>query len=293
MLAQLFAVMAPVLAGASIGFGWIRLGYSYPTEFVTKLVFNVGTPALVLASLANADVDPGDFGMTLLATLLVLAGLALASLGVARLLNKSWRVILSPMMYPNTGNMGLPVSLYAFGHAGFTYAMTAWVANALIQFTVGMMMASRGNPWKALLKNPTLYSIALSLLFLLSGTPLPAWLGNTVHLLSGLTIPLMLITLGVSLASIQARNLSSGLIFTLCRVPIALGLSFGIAALLGLPPLAASALALQMSMPVAVYNYLFAQRARREPEYVASLVFCSTLLAFVYLPLELAFLLPS
>ena len=36
MLAQLFAVMAPVLVGASIGFGWIRLGLSYPTEFVTQ-----------------------------------------------------------------------------------------------------------------------------------------------------------------------------------------------------------------------------------------------------------------
>jgi predicted permease len=291
MLAQLFAVMAPVLVGASIGFGWIRLGFSYPTEFVTKLVFNIGTPALVLASLANAEVDPDIFGRTLATTFLVLAGMALASFGVARLLGKPWQVIISPMMYPNAGNMGLPVSLYAFGHIGFTYAMTAWVANALIQFTVGMMMATRGNPWKALVRNPTLYSIAIALTLLLTGIHLPMWLGNTVHLLSGLTIPLMLITLGVSLASMQARNLSSGFLFTLCRVPIALGLSFGIASWLGLPPVAASAVALQMSMPVAVYNYLFAQRSRREPEYVASLVFCSTLLAFIYLPLELAFML--
>lgn len=291
MLAQLFAVMAPVLVGASIGFGWIRLGYSYPTEFVTKLVFNIGTPALVLASLANAEVDPDTFWRTLATTFLVLAGMALASLGVARLLRKPWQVIISPMMYPNAGNMGLPVALYAFGKEGFTFAMTAWVANALIQFTVGMMMATRGNPWKTLLRNPTLYSIAISLTLMLTGMSLPAWLGNTVHLLSGLTIPLMLITLGVSLASIQARSLSSGFLFTLCRVPIALALSFAIAAWLGLPPIAASAVALQMSMPVAVYNYLFAQRSRREPEYVASLVFCSTLLAFVYLPLELAFML--
>ncbi|WP_251978771.1 AEC family transporter [Salinicola avicenniae] len=291
MLAQLFAVMAPVLVGAGIGFGWIRFGLSYPTEFVTKLVFHIGTPALVLASLSNADVEPHAFGLTLATTFLVLAGMAAASFGVARLLGKSWRVIISPMMYPNAGNMGLPVSLYAFGETGFTYAMTAWVANALIQFTVGMMMASRGSPLKALVRNPTLYSIAISLTLMLTGIPLPAWLDNTVHLLSGLTIPLMLITLGVSLASIQARNLSSGFLFTLCRVPVALALSFGIAHLMGLSTLAASAVALQMSMPVAVYNYLFAQRSRREPEYVASLVFCSTLLAFLYLPLELAFML--
>ncbi|WP_110686825.1 AEC family transporter [Salinicola aestuarinus] len=289
MFAQLFAVMAPVLAGAGIGFTWIRCGYAYPTEFVTKLVFNIGTPALVVASLANADVDPSDFWRTLLATFLVLAGMAAASFGVARLLGKSWRVIISPMMYPNAGNMGLPVSLYAFGHFGFTFAMTAWIANALIQFTVGMALASRGNPWKALTRNPTLYAIAVSLVLMLTGISLPAWIGNTVHLLSGLTIPLMLITLGVSLASIQVKSLSSGVLFTLCRVPIALGLSLGFATLLDLPPVAASAVALQMSMPVAVYNYLFAQRSRQEPEYVASLVFCSTLLALLYVPLILAF----
>ncbi|WP_110667870.1 AEC family transporter [Salinicola halophilus] len=289
MFAQLFAVMAPVLVGAGIGFTWIRCGYAYPTEFVTKLVFNIGTPALVVASLANADVEPGDFWRTLIATFLVLAGMAVASFGVAALLGKSWRVIISPMMYPNAGNMGLPVSLYAFGHYGFTFAMAAWVANALIQFTVGMALASRGSPWKALTRNPTLYAIALSLTLLLTGTSLPAWVDNTVHLLSGLTIPLMLITLGVSLASIQVKSLSSGVLFTLCRVPIALGLSFGFATLLDLPPIAASAVALQMSMPVAVYNYLFAQRSRREPEYVASLVFCSTLMALIYVPVVLAF----
>ena len=64
--------------------------------------------------------------------------------------------------------------------------------------------------------------------------------------------------------------------------------AFGVSQLLGLPPLAQSVLILQMSMPVAVYNYLFAQRARREPEYVAGLVFCSTLLSFLYLPVLLA-----
>ncbi|SDL24354.1 Membrane transport protein [Modicisalibacter muralis] len=71
-------------------------------------------------------------------------------------------------------------------------------------------------------------------------------------------------------------------------VPKKLMIAFGVTEWLGLPPLAQSVLVLQMSMPVAVYNYLFAQRAQREPEYVAGLVFCSTLLSFIYLPVLLA-----
>ncbi|GHB07620.1 AEC family transporter [Modicisalibacter luteus] len=289
MFAELFAVMAPVFFGASLGFFWKRLGYDYPVDFITRLVFNIGTPTLILAALGNAEIDARSFGQTMLGTLLVLGLMAAGSFAIAKLLRKDWKVIISPMMYPNTGNMGLPVVLYAFGKAGFAYAITIMVSVALVQFTFGAMLASRsGHPLRTLLRTPTVYAILIATGLLLTGTTLPRWLSNTVDLLSGFSVPLMLITLGVSLASIQVRSLASSLEFSLLRIPAAALAAFGVSQLLGLPPLAQSVLILQMSMPVAVYNYLFAQRARREPEYVAGLVFCSTLLSFLYLPALLA-----
>ncbi|PWV81752.1 AEC family transporter [Halomonas sp. A11-A] len=290
MIAELFAVMAPVLAGAGLGYTWIRLGQPYPVEFVTRLVFNIGTPALIIASLANAEINAGSVGRTMLATALVMIAMAAATPLMARLLRRDWRVVLAPMMYPNTGNMGLPVVLYAFGSAGFAFGITVMVTVSLFQFTVGSIMASQGNALKTLARTPTVYAIVISLALLLTDTALPRWLDNSVDLISGFTVPLMLITLGVSLASIQVRSLKSGVGFSLVRIPVAAGLAWGIGALLGLPPLAQSILVLQMSMPVAVFNYLFAQKAGREPAYVASLVFCSTLLALFYLPLLLAWL---
>ena len=290
MVAELFAVMAPVLTGAGLGFTWIRLGYPYPVEFVTRLVFNIGTPALVLASLSGAEIDAGSFGRTMLATALVMISMAAATLVMARVLRRDWRVLLAPMMYPNTGNMGLPVVLYAFGSAGFAFGITIMVTVSLFQFTLGAMMASQGNPLRTLAKTPTVYAILIALALLLTDTELPLWLDNSVDLISGFTVPLMLITLGVSLASIQVKNLQSGIGFSLLRIPVAALLAWGVGYLLGLPPLAHSILVLQMSMPVAVFNYLFAQRAGREPAYVASLVFCSTLLSLLYLPVLLAIL---
>ncbi|MCE0733543.1 AEC family transporter [Halomonas sp. G15] len=290
MLAELFAVMAPVLTGAGLGYLWIRLGQPYPVEFVTRLVFNIGTPALIIASLANAEIDAGNVGRTMLAAALVITAMAAATPLMARLLGKEWRVVLAPMMYPNTGNMGLPVVLYAFGSAGFAYGITVMVTVSLFQFTVGSVMASRDNPLRTLVRTPTVYAIVISLALLLTDTTLPRWLANSVDLISGFTVPLMLITLGVSLASIQVRSLKSGVGFSLLRIPVAAALAWGIGSLLGLPAMAQGILVLQMSMPVAVFNYLFAQKARREPEYVASLVFCSTLLSLLYLPLLLAWL---
>ncbi|MDP3536408.1 MAG: AEC family transporter [Halomonas sp.] len=290
MLAELFAVMAPVLAGAGLGFWWVRLGHPYPVDFVTRLVFNIGTPALVLASLSGADIDASTFGRTMLATSLVMLTMGAATFIVAKLLRRDWRVLLSPMMYPNTGNMGLPVVLYAFGSAGFAYGITVMVTVSLFQFTLGTAMSSSGNPFKSLVKTPTVYAIVIAMVLLLTDTSLPPWLANTVDLMSGFTVPLMLITLGVSLASIQVKSLRSGLGFSLVRIPLAAVIAWLVGVWLGLPPLAQSILILQMCMPVAVINYLFAQRSQREPAYVASLVFCSTLLALFYLPIVLALL---
>ncbi|UYF99044.1 AEC family transporter [Halomonas sp. GD1P12] len=290
MLVELFAVMAPVLAGAGLGFFWVRLGYPYPIEFVTRLVFNVGTPALVLASLAGASIDAHTFGKTMLAAALVISLMGVASFGVARLLRRDWKVLIAPMMYPNTGNMGLPVVLYAFGSAGFVYGITVMVTVSLFQFTIGAMLSSRGNPLKTLVKTPTVYAILISMALMLTDTALPGWIANTVDLMSGFTVPLMLITLGVSLASIRVDNLRSGLGFSLVRIPLAAVTAWLVAELLNLPALAQMILVLQMCMPVAVFNYLFAQRAQREPVYVASLVFCSTLLALFNLPALLAFM---
>ena len=292
MFAQLFAVMAPVLIGAGLGFTWVRLGHDFPVPFVTKLVFNIGTPALILASLAGAEVDAQSFTLTMLGTLLVLAVMALATFLVAPLLGKPWQVLLSPMMYPNTGNMGLPVVLYAFGQSAFAFAIAVMVTVSLVQFTFGIAMSSRsGRPLRTLARTPALYAIAIALTLLLTDTDLPLWLDNTLELISGFTVPLMLITLGVSLASIQVRSLRSGVWFSLLRIPLAAGVAWGIGIWLDLPPMALAILVLQMSMPVAVFNYLFAQKSQREPAYVASLVFCSTLLSLIYLPVLLALLL--
>ncbi|MFC7366895.1 AEC family transporter [Vreelandella zhaodongensis] len=290
MLAELFAVMAPVLAGAGLGYLWVRLGHPYPVDFITRLVFNIGTPALVLASLSGANIDAGTFGRMMLATSLVIIAMGAASFVVAKLLGRHWRVLLAPMMYPNTGNMGLPVVLYAFGSAGFAYGITVMVTVTLFQFTLGAVLNSSENPMRTLLKTPTVYAIVLSMVLLLTDASLPPWLANTVDLMSGFTVPLMLITLGVSLASIQVKSLRSGLGFSLVRIPLAAAAAWLIAGWLGLPPLAQGILVLQMCMPVAVFNYLFAQRAQREPAYVASLVFCSTILSLFYLPVLLAFL---
>ena len=108
MLAELFAVMAPVLAGAGLGYLWVRLGQPYPVDFITRLVFNIGTPSLVLASLAGADIDAATFGRTMLAAALVIITMGVATFGVAKLLRRQWRVLCHFVGEPLRGYLAEP-----------------------------------------------------------------------------------------------------------------------------------------------------------------------------------------
>ena len=293
MLAELFAVMAPVLIVAGIGYAWVRSGQVYPTDFVARLVLNVATPCLVLSSLSRTRLDMHAFGQMALACVAVSVLMGLLGLLLSRVLRQDWKVLVPAYLFPNTGNMGLPISLYAFGEHGLALAVAFFLMLSVGHFTLGMILSGAERSWRKLLVNPIILSLGLALLVMLFELELPRWLANTVTLLGGMAIPLMLVTLGVSLASIRVQHLGHGLLLGGLRILCGAALGWLVGRALGLPPLVQGVLVMQSAMPVAVFNYLFAVRANRSPEAVASLVMCSTLLSFALLPLLLIWLLPT
>lgn len=292
MLVELFAVMAPVLIVAGIGYGWARSGQPYPTDFVTRLVLNVSTPCLVLATLSRAEVDLQVFGQMAVACVVISALMALIGWVLSRSMGTDPRVLVPAYMFPNTGNMGLPISLYAFGEPGLALAVAFFVVLSVGHFSVGLMLSGAAQSWRRLLLNPVILSLGVALTVLLLDIQLPRWIDNTVGLLGSMSIPMMLLTLGVSLASIRLKQVGRGMLLGGLRMLCGAAIGWAIALALNLPPLAQAVLVLQSAMPVAVFNYLFAVRAGRSPETVASLVICSTLLSFLLIPLLLIWWLP-
>lgn len=292
MLVELFAVMAPVFIVAGIGYGWARSGQPYPTDFVTRLVLNVSTPSLVLSTLSRAEVDLGVFGQMAMACVIICTLMAGVGWLLSRVIGIDPRVLVPAYMFPNTGNMGLPISLYAFGEPGLALAVAFFVVLSVGHFSVGLVLSGAAQSWRRLLLNPVIISLSIALLVVLFELQLPRWIDNTVGLLGAMSIPMMLLTLGVSLASIRIRQVGRGMWLGGMRMLCGAGIGWSIALALNLPPLAQGVLVLQSAMPVAVFNYLFAVRAGRSPETVASLVICSTLLSFLFIPLLLVWWLP-
>ena len=287
MIADLFAIIAPVMIAAGIGFGWGRFGRDFDVEFVTSLVTGVGAPCLIFHTLANLSVAAREFVLMVGAAAVVLGLSACAGIAVLRAIRLPLRAFLPSLVFANTGNMGLPLSSLAFGEAGLALAIGVFALSAVAQFTVGVAISSGSLSLRMLARIPLLYALPPALAFMCTGTKPPAWLDATARMIGLMTIPLMLITLGVSLAKLAVASLPRSLGLSVLKLLLGFSLGVAVAYLFRLEGAARGVLIVQSSMPVAVFNYLFAQRYRRAPEEVAGLVVISTAVSFLTLPLLL------
>lgn len=291
MINQLFAVIAPIFICAGIGFVWARSGSAYPVDFVTRLVMNVGAPCLIVASFSETSIDIGSMTEITLAAFLVLCIAALAGTILLRLMRLEIRTFLPSLIFPNIGNMGLPLCLFAFGDTGLALALMIFLLVFTLQMSLGIVLvAGRGN-LAALVKQPVLWATAIALVMIAMEWSLPTWLDNTTRLAGDATIPLMLITLGVSLARMKVASWKHSLLFSVIRVAGGFLVGLVVAGWFNLEGVERGVLILQSSMPVAVFNYLLALKFEREPGEVAGMVLLSTLLAFFCLPFIVAYVL--
>ncbi|MGF1550953.1 MAG: AEC family transporter [Paracoccaceae bacterium] len=284
MIAEVFAVLAPVIALAVAGWVWARLGWVFDLAFVTRLSLTVATPCLVFATLVKAEIEPAAFRSLALAALAAYAVALAAFAGLIAIAGLSQRVWLAPMAFANTGNVGLPVALYGFGEPGLALAMVVFAVMVVLSFTLGVaVVAGVGRPAEAL-RQPIVYAaLAGSLAAVYDLTP-PDWVMDTLSLTGQIAIPLMLLTLGVSIARLGVAALGEALALSLVKLAVTAGAGLAAAWAFDLDGLALAMLVMQLAMPAAVTNYLLAARYEREPDRVAGLVVVSTLLALAAIP---------
>lgn len=291
MLYQLFTIVIPVFVCAAIGFFWARSGRHYDTEMITSLVSAIGVPTLVLSTLLTVNVDISALGQMAGITTGFLVIISVGGYILLKFMGYSVRSYLPALVFPNTGNVGIPLSLFAFGAEGMALAVAYFSVCIVFQFTVGVAISSGSASPKSLLRVPTLWAVVLAVILISLGIKLPDWTMNTIKLLSGFTIPLMLITLGISLQRLHVSTYGKTLLISLFRLVIGFVVSLALAEAMGLEGIMRGVLILQSTLPVAVFNYLFAQKYNTDPETVAGAVVLSTILSFATMPLLLWFLL--
>jgi len=290
VILEVLQIIAPVFILAGIGFVWVRAGWEYPVKFVTRITMTLAIPCLIFASLVRTEIDPNIVRDTAVAAFLgylAVAGITYVGLKFAKL---SQRTYLPPMVFGNTGNLGLPLAFFAFGPVGFDFAVIIFSVMGLMSFTVGVWVVSGGKSVSVAVKEPMVWATLGGALFLYMDWDFPDWGMNTLDLIGQIGIPLMLVTLGVAISLLRPAALGRVVWLSLAKIVICIAVPVAIGVIFALPALAFAALVLQLATPVAVTNFMLAEKYGANSAEVAGLVVVSTLLSVVTIPLILVFL---
>ncbi|WP_304524921.1 AEC family transporter [Halomonas sp. I5-271120] len=286
MIAQILATLLPVflIAGCGTLYGRYR---SPDIRGLNTLNMELFVPMLVFAVLADQQAPLQDYAALALAAAVVVLGSGLVLWPLARWLRLDLKTFLPPMMFNNSGNMGIPLIVLAFGDQALPAAVVLFIVEMLLHFSVGLYMLSPHTPLWRLLRMPIVLASLAGLAFNLGGIPLPGWLLEALDMLGGVCIPLMLFALGVRMLDIDFSDWKTGVLGAVLCPLSGLVLAAPMIVWLDLSGLQAASLWVFAALPPAVLNYLVAEQYRQEPHKVASLVLIGNLGSLVVMPLVL------
>ena len=284
-------ITAPVFVLAAIGYAWVRLGVEYKVDFVTRLAMTLSVPCLIFTALMKTQIDPAALTALSLATIAAYGAVTVAMVVLARLAGLDMRAYVAPLIFGNTGNLGLPLALFAFGETGLGYAVVVFAIMAIWSFTFGIWLVAGRGAFGKVLREPLLWGTLLGGLFLWQGWETPRAVTRTLELIGQMAIPLMLITLGVAVARLTPGRIGQAVVLSVAKLGVCVALAWAVGLWFELDKIAFGVLVLQIGTPVAVTSYLLAEKYGADAQAVAGLVVASTLLSVFALPAMLALLL--
>ena len=289
---KLFEVLFPVFFVVGIGYYLGKKNPKIDTTFITTFAANIGSPAMIIYSLnaefISFEVFKSYFWYYLIAILcFFIVGVSLLYLLKVKDIIRE----LPPLLMPNTGNLGLPLSLFAYGQSGLGVAGAISALIILFHFTVGVFLADRKFNFDVVIKSPPFYAIIISVILLYYNIKLPTFVENTSSLLTYATIFLILMSLGIALTRLKVFSFNKALVCSVGRVILGPIIGFGVIKIFNLNGFAAGVLLIQCSMPSAVLNYLIATMysSKKIIDSVASTIVVSTFMSFITIPIVIFF----
>lgn len=285
---RIFSIIFPVFACTGLGAAY---GYRYRPDMsvVNRLNMEFFAPFLVFWALVNQPFDFPAYRDLAIGGVAAVLGAGLLLLPIARLLKLNLKTFLPPMMFNNSGNMGIPLVLFAFGEGALQAAVVLFIIEMVLHFSVGFYILDHRTRPLQLLKMPMIQATLLGLLFSGLHINLPDALANTVKLLGQVSIPLLLFSLGVRLLDVNFRDWKLGAFGAIAGPAASIACVLLVSPLLNLDQTQYAQLIIFAALPPAVLNVLVAEQYQQEPQRVASIVLLGNLASLIIMPVVLWF----
>ena len=283
---RIFGIITPVLVVSAIGFGYGRV-INPDMRWINRLSTDVFFPALIFSAMASKDFHILEYLPLLVGSVALILGSGLLAWAVARLFHYNVAAFVPSMMFSNVANMGLPLTLFAFGPAMLPAAVSMFMIFSLIHFTLGIRICSPNTDIRGILRSPMLWAMMLGMAMSLAELALPTWLGGSLRMLGDAAIPIGLFALGVGFSTFRISNWSVGLVGAfLCPIS-GLLVAWPLIKILPLTPAMEGLLILYAALPPAVMNYIFAERYGQDPGLVSAIVVVGNVASLIFIPFAL------
>ena len=284
---KLFEVLFPVFFIVGIGYFLGKKNPNFDTSFITTYSANFGTPSIVIFSISASGVTFAMFSEYFLYALILLSSFLIVGLIFLILMKKDYIRELPTFILPNTGNMGIPICLFAYGKMGMGIAAAISSLVVLLHFTLNIFLAKKEFDVKVILKSPAFYAIIVTILILYFDKQVPQFIINTVMLLAYAMIVMILMSLGVALTQLKVFSLKESIITSIGRVVVGPIIGFLVISLFDLSGFPAGVLLIQSSMPSAILCYLVASMysPKEIVDNISSTIVVSTLMSLITVPI--------
>lgn len=287
---RLVAILFPI-------FGIVAAGYFYARRHkpemavANRLNMDVFVPALVFAAMAGKSFDIAVYAPLALGGFIVLASCGLLAWLMARLCGVQAKTLVPPMMFNNSGNIGLPLAVLAWGEAALPAAVILFMVENTLHFSFGARLLDPKTRLLTLWRIPVVFAAIAG--FTVALLKIPVWqpFVIAIKMLGDVSVPLLLFSLGVRMTDVSFSEWKVATSSAILRPLAGMMIAAGVIQLLGLQGRDAAMLLVFGALPPAVLNFLFAERYKQEPQRVASIVLIGNLAALVFLPLALAWVL--
>ncbi len=290
LLERIFQTVVPLVAIVGLGYIYARRTHT-DMSVANRINMDLFCPALIFSVMSAKSFNLAAHLDLALGAVLIVLGSGLLVWPLCGLLKVHPKTFIPPMMFNNSGNLGIPLIVLAFGEQALPAAVILFLVENLLHFTVGAYIMDHRTHPLALLRNPMILATALGLIWSLFELPLPEVIHTPIDMLGKIAIPLMLFALGVRMTSIDFSNWKLGLWGALLAPASGLAIAIPLTAVLELDPTQGAFLILFGALPPAVLNYMVSERYNQEPHQVASIVLIANMASLAIIPLTLAFVL--
>ena len=286
LVLRIVGIITPVLIISAIGYAYGRLRRPDMT-WINRLSTDLLYPMLIFTAMASKDFHILEYLPLIGGGLLILIGSGAIAWAAARAFGYNPHAFVPSMMFTNTANMGLPLTLFAFGESMLPAAVALFMVFSLTHFTLGIRICDPKASMRGILKGPMLWAMIGGVLMSLFGLALPPWLATSTKMLGDAAIPLGLFTLGVGFASFRVQRWSIGIVGALLCPISGLLVAWPLVKLLPLTPPMQGVLLLYAALPPAVMNYIFAEQYQQEPGLVSAIVVGGNIASIFFVPFAL------